>query len=99
MQWDEFGDGCMHKAASRNREPSADASIWIRLVRHGDSFSGYFSDDGQTWTRATRTGSMPGLADAVDIGLAAGGPDQRVYEVQFENFTLDVETAARMATD
>jgi regulation of enolase protein 1 (concanavalin A-like superfamily) len=91
MNWDEHGDGCMHKAKSRNRDSLDNSPIWIRLVRHGDSFSGYSSDDGQTWTKAACTESIPGLAKAIDIGLAAGGPDQRVYEVQFEDFTLEVE--------
>jgi len=91
MNWDEYGDGCMHKAKSRNRKPPGDSPIWIRLVRHGNSFSGYSSNNGQTWTKAARTASIPGLADAVDVGLAAGGPDQRVYEVRFTDFTLEVE--------
>lgn len=95
MNWDEHGDGCMHKAESRNRKPPGDYPIWLRLVRHGDSFSGYSSDDGQTWTKAARTESIPGLADVVDVGLAAGGPDQRVYEVQFEDFTLEVEPSGK----
>jgi regulation of enolase protein 1 (concanavalin A-like superfamily) len=91
MNWDEHGDGCMHKAQSRNREPLGDCPIWLRLIRHGDSFTGYFSDDGQKWTKAASTESIPGLSDAIDIGLAAGGPDQRVYQVEFEDFTLEVE--------
>ena len=91
MNWDEHGDDCMHKAKSRNRDSLDNSPIWIRLVRHGNSFSGYTRNDGQTWTKIASTESIPGLAKSIDIGLAAGGPDQHVYEVQFENFTLEVE--------
>ncbi len=91
MNWDEYGDGCMHKAQSRNRETTEERPIWLRLVRHGDSFSGYSSADGQTWFRESRTGPIPGLAEAIDLGLAAGGCDQRIYEVEFEDFSLEVE--------
>lgn len=99
MHWDEHGDGCMHKAKSRNRAPTDGAPIWIRLVRHGNSFSGYASDDGEHWTESGHTEPIPGLAEAVDIGLAAGGPDQRVYDVNFEDFTLEVEQPEQMTKD
>lgn len=91
IQWDQYGDGCMHKAVSRNRDCPGECPVWLRLVRQGDRFAAYTSDDGRQWIELGRTAGVPGLADAIDVGLAAGGPDQRVYQVDFEDFTLDVQ--------
>ena len=91
IQWDEFADGCMHKAASSNLPEDVSFPLWLKLVRHGDSFTGYVSFDGETWTRERRTNSVPNLNDAVDIGLAAGSCDKIPYQVEFENFELAVE--------
>ncbi|VAX19057.1 hypothetical protein MNBD_IGNAVI01-2441 [hydrothermal vent metagenome] len=91
MNWDEFGDGCMHKANSQNHPTYEPTPMWIKLVRHGNSFSGYVSYDGKNWTVSRHTGDIPGINEAVNLGIAAGGPDERVYSVEFEDFTLDVE--------
>ncbi len=91
MQWDEFGDGCMHKATSQNHPQMEQYPIWIKLVRHGDSFSGYVSYDGQNWTVETHTSIVPGIDKSVHLGLAAGSCDEVAYFVEFEDFQLQVE--------
>ena len=91
MDWDEFGDGCMHKASSANLPEDVRFPIWLKLVRRGDAFTGYVSFDGERWTREKRTGAIPGLNAAVDIGLAAGSCDEVQYHVDFENFELEIE--------
>ena len=42
---------------------------WVRIVRSGDSFAGYRSADGVTWTR--QSASVISMPPVVDIGLAA----------------------------
>jgi hypothetical protein len=91
IQWDEFADGCMHKASSQNLPEDISFPLWLRLERKGDTFSGYISFDGKTWTRNKRTGPVPGLAHAIHIGLAAGSCDQIPYWVEFENLEVEVE--------
>ena len=91
MDWDEHGDGCMHKASSQNHPVYDPVPMWIKLVRHGNSFSGYVSYDGKHWTVERHTGDIPGIHEAVDLGLAAGGPDEKEYTVWFEDFTLETE--------
>jgi len=91
MNWDEHGDGCMHKASSENHAELGVYPMWIKLVRHGNSFSGYVSYDGKNWTVSRHTEDLPGINKAVHLGIAAGGPDQRVYFVEFEDFQLQVE--------
>ena len=60
------------------------------MVRHGDSFSGYISLDGVNWTIERHTADIPGIADSVDLGLAAGGPDKRQYTVEFTDWKIEV---------
>jgi len=91
IEWDEFGDGCMHKASSQNHPKTNTYPMWLKLVRHGNSFSGYISYDGVTWTNPRHTNPVPGIAETIDLGLAAGSCDQRVYTVEFEDFKIQVE--------
>lgn len=91
MNWDEYGDGCMHKANSENHPVNDSYPIWIKLVRHGNSFSGYISYDGENWVVSRHTDDLPGLNEAVHLGIAAGAPDQLVYSVEFADFQLIVE--------
>ena len=91
MDWDEHGDGCMHKASSQNHPRYEPVPMWLRLVRHGDSFSGYVSYDGVHWTVERHTGDIPGIREAVQLGLAAGAPDEKPHQVWFEEFRLEVE--------
>jgi len=92
IQWDEFGDGCMHKVGDRSRyETEVPFPVWIKLVRCGDTFTGYTSHDGVNWSEPKHTGAVPGLADVMDIGMAAGTIDQIPALVVLEDFTLEVE--------
>jgi hypothetical protein len=91
IEYDEFGNGCMHKAASENLPENSVTPIWIRLERHGDRFTGYISLDGQHWIIKRQTNLIPGLKKAIDLGLAAGAPDQKQYTVEFEDWKVRAE--------
>ena len=90
-QWDEFGDGCMHNTRSKNYGVDKPLPVWLKLVRHGNSFTGYYSFDDKNWTISRESGDIPGLAKKMDIGLAGGANDQKVSTVVFEDFKLEVE--------
>jgi regulation of enolase protein 1 (concanavalin A-like superfamily) len=90
-QWDEFGDGCMHNTKSKNYGVDNPIPVWIKLVRHGNSFTGYYSLDGKNWTISRESGDIPGMATKMDIGLAGGANDQKVSTVTFEDFQLSIE--------
>ena len=90
IEYDEFGNGCMHKAASENLPENSATPIWIRLERHGDRFTGYVSLDGKTWIIKRQTNPIPGIGKAIDLGLAAGAPDQKQYTVDFEDWKIKV---------
>ena len=91
IEYDEFGNGCMHKAASENLPENSPTPIWVRLERHGDRFTGYVSLDGKTWIIKRQTKQIPGIEKAIDLGLAAGSPDQKQYTVEFTDWKIKVE--------
>ena len=90
-QWDEFGNGCMHNSRSKNYGVDNPLPVWLKLTRHGNSFTGYYSFDGKTWIISRESGDIPGLAKKMDIGLAGGANDQKISTVIFEEFKLEVE--------
>ena len=90
-EWDEFGDGCMHNTKSKNYGVDKPLPVWLKLLRHGNRFSGYYSFDGKTWIISRESGDIPGLAKKMDIGLAGGANDQKISTVIFEDFKLEVE--------
>ena len=90
INYDEFGNGCMHKANSQNLPEDLEFPIWLKLSRHGNQFSASISLDGTTWINERRTGDIPGLAEAIDLGLAAGAPDKKQYMVEFKDWTIKV---------
>lgn len=90
IEYDEFANGCMHKASSQNLPENSKTPIFLKMVRHGDSFSGYISLDGKNWIVERHTTHIPGIAEAVDLGLAAGGPDKRQYWVEFTDWKIEV---------
>ena len=91
IEYDEFGNGCMHKAASENLPENSPTPIWVRLERHGDRFTGYVSLDGKNWIIKRQTNQIPGIENAIDLGLAAGSPDQKQYTVEFADWKIKVE--------
>ena len=90
IEYDEFANGCMHKASSQNLPENSKTPIYLKMVRHGNSFSGYISLDGKNWIIERHTTDIPGIAEAVDLGLAAGGPDKQQYWVEFTDWKVEV---------
>ncbi len=91
IEYDEFGNGCMHKASSENLPENSPTPLWVRLERHGDRFTGYISLDGKNWIIKRQTKDIPGIEKAIDLGLAAGSPDQKQYTVEFVDWKIKIE--------
>ena len=90
IEYDEFANGCMHKASSTNLPEHSKTPVYLKIVRHGNSFSGYISLDNKNWIIERHTADIPGIAESVDLGLAAGGPDKRQYWVEFTDWKIEV---------
>jgi ABC-type transport system involved in multi-copper enzyme maturation permease subunit len=73
MQYDYTGD----IAAPGKAEPAGSVSpatpLWLRLVRSGDTITGYESADGTTWTRVGLV-TLAGLPRTIQAGLFATSP-------------------------
>lgn len=95
IEYDEFGNGCMHKASSQNLPENAKTPVYLKLVRHGNSFSGFISLDGENWIIERYTPEIPGIAEAIDLGLAAGAPDRKPYRVEFSDLKVEVAIAGK----
>jgi len=68
MQWDYVND-----TPGLTGSMSASSPRWLRLVRTGDTITGYDSADGTHWTLAG-TATLPGLTSIVQAGLFAAAP-------------------------
>ena len=90
IEYDEFANGCMHKASSTNLPENSKTPVYLKMVRHGNSFSGYISLDGVNWIIERHSTEIPGINESVDLGLAAGGPDKRQYWVEFTDWKIEV---------
>jgi hypothetical protein len=86
LDWDSNGDGRLDQQAS---VASAVYPAWLKLVRTGSSFSGYYSTDGTNWT-LVGTGSVPSAAATQDVGVyAISHAPRTTAEVDFDSFTTN----------
>ncbi|MEV1328560.1 ThuA domain-containing protein [Micromonospora costi] len=62
---------------------------WVRIVRDGDQYYGYWSKDGVTFTRVGDPVTLPGAVTPQDIGLAVTAHSaSATSEVEFSGFSL-----------
>ena len=71
-----------HDVAGTPGAVSASAPRWLRLVRIGDTITGYDSLDGTHWT-AVSTVTLAGLPSTVQFGLFAASPAYTVTNQSF----------------
>jgi regulation of enolase protein 1 (concanavalin A-like superfamily) len=86
LDWDSDGDGLLDQQAS---VATAVYPAWLKLVRSGSTFSGYYSTDGATWN-LVGTGNVPSAAATQDVGVyAISHAPRTTAEVDFSGFTTD----------
>ncbi|MEO6090676.1 MAG: right-handed parallel beta-helix repeat-containing protein [Umezawaea sp.] len=68
LQWDANGDGYLESTVS---DPSAPATgpLYLKLVRDGDTYTGYWSSDGSGWHQIGVPVTVPGVAGSQDVGM------------------------------
>ncbi|MEP9381272.1 NEW3 domain-containing protein [Nocardioides cheoyonin] len=67
MNWDGDGNGYLDGATAVGKTVYP---CWLRLIRSGTSYTGYWSSDGTTWN-LIRTVTAKGAAATQDVGLVA----------------------------
>ncbi|HUD35349.1 MAG TPA: ABC transporter permease subunit [Streptosporangiaceae bacterium] len=73
MQYDYTGDIAAPGKTAQAGSVSAATPLWLRLVRSGDSVTGYESADGTAWT-TVGTVTLAGLPGTIQAGLFATSP-------------------------
>ena len=70
------------------------APTWLKLVRSGAQFSGYYSSDGVTWNRVGTKVSVAAIPTSAQAGLAVSSFRQGTgATAQFTNVALAANTA------
>ncbi|MEV6608209.1 hypothetical protein [Kutzneria sp. NPDC051319] len=86
LDWDSDGDGLLDQQAS---VATAVYPAWLKLVRSGTTFSGYYSTDGVTWN-LVGTGTVPSAAATQDVGVyAISHAPRTTAEVDFSGFSAN----------
>jgi alpha galactosidase A-like protein/alpha galactosidase C-like protein/alpha-galactosidase-like protein len=84
LDWDSNGDGQLD---SQDSAGTATYPSWLKLVRNGTTYSGYYSTDDSTW-HLVGTVTVPTAAATQDVGLTATSHAAGTTgEVDFDNFT------------
>jgi hypothetical protein len=68
--------------------PGTDSPVWLKLVRQGTSFNGYYSTDGKTWSPIgdAETIAMP---NAIRVGVAVTSHDPtKLATATFTNLSV-----------
>jgi hypothetical protein len=88
MQWDANGDGQLDSNSAPSGEGLGTATYptWLKLVRSGTTFTGYYSTDDVTWTLID-TVSLQTAAVSQDVGVFMTAHNAgTVGEVDFDHF-------------
>ncbi|MER5513406.1 NEW3 domain-containing protein [Streptomyces sp. NPDC002763] len=84
LDWDSDGDG---KLDSQDSTGTATYPSWLKLVRHGTTYSGYYSTDDATWN-LVGTIDVPTAAATQDVGLTqTSHASGTTGEADFDTFT------------
>jgi hypothetical protein len=70
VQWDSTGSGQLdsNSAPSNTGSGTAAYPTWLKLVRSGDTYTGYYSTDETNWT-LVGTATAPGATATQDVGV------------------------------
>lgn len=67
---------------------------WLKLSRRGDSFSGYWSNTGTTWTQIGTTVTLANAGAAQDVGMVEMSHEAAAKSADFSQFAIDTDPSA-----
>jgi alpha-galactosidase len=78
LEWNDNGGTYIDNVTPPNGTTPETLPVWLRLVRSGSSYTGYYSTDGATW-QLVGSATVPGQAATQDAGMfitshSAGSP-------------------------
>ena len=94
LEWASGGGNFINSVTPPNGTIPESLPVWLKLVRNGAAYTGYYSFDGQDWL-AVGTATLSAQAGTQDAGMfvtshAAGSPAQ----VVFDGFSVAAGAAA-----
>ncbi|HEX4253944.1 MAG TPA: CBM35 domain-containing protein, partial [Streptosporangiaceae bacterium] len=98
LEWNDNGGTYIDNVTPANGTIPASLPVWLRLVRNGSSYTGYYSLDGSDWL-SVGTATVPGQAATQDAGMfvtssSAGNPAQATFDNFGVTSTADTPTLA-----
>jgi hypothetical protein len=89
LEWDNNGGTHINSVTPANGTIADRVPVWLKLMKNGSAYTGYYSTDGSAWT-LVGTANVPAQASTQDAGMfitshATGTPAQAV----FNTFTVD----------
>lgn len=85
LNWDSNGDGLLDAATSAG---TTQYPCWLKLVRSGSTYTGYYSTDDQTW-HTIGTVTAPGGSATEDVGLVDSAHSATATSrADFSDFTV-----------
>jgi glucose/arabinose dehydrogenase/PKD repeat protein/type 1 glutamine amidotransferase len=91
FEWLRDTDGNGTLDASSNGGGTA-YPAWVRLVRDGNDYTGYWSTDGENWTVVGGPATLPNAGSPQDVGLMVLSHNAgTTSEVEFSGWTFDDE--------
>jgi hypothetical protein len=83
LEWTNNGGTFINAVAPPNGTIPKSVPVWLRLVRNGSTYTGYFSPDNHNWLRVGAA-TLSAQADTQDAGMfvtshATGSPAQVVF--------------------
>ncbi|HEY6498867.1 MAG TPA: NEW3 domain-containing protein [Streptosporangiaceae bacterium] len=98
LEWNDNGGTYIDNVTPANGTIPASLPVWLRLVRDGSSYTGYYSLDGSDWL-AVGTATVPDQAATQDAGMfvtssSAGNPAQATFNNFGVTSTADTPTLA-----
>jgi cytochrome c len=65
---------------------------WVRIMRDGDEYTGYWSTDGEQFTQIGSPQTLPGAGEFQDIGIVVTAHDANATSrAEFSDFELDLD--------
>ncbi|GAB2714486.1 NEW3 domain-containing protein [Kitasatospora kifunensis] len=89
LQWDSTGTGQLDSNSAPANQGTGTAAYpsWLKLVRSGSVFTGYYSTDGSTWTQVG-SATVPGVHPTQDVGVFTSSHSEGTSgEADFSGFS------------
>jgi hypothetical protein len=89
LEWDSNGDGRIDSVTPANGTIAESLPVWLKLVRDGSTYTGFYSTDGGTSWNTVGSATVPDQGDTQDAGMfTASGASGQPGTVDFDGFSV-----------